>query len=459
MSDIGLAGIPTSALKRDPTTGEVNPAHVDGSQSIEFGRQFVKNKSTSNATQTLKERLADSQTMRSEGEKLAYPMETGNPAYQARVSFRMFSLQPKSDSAAKKSHLAETPVDNTKKNANSTAGLDETWQSGVGPTTTGSGANQLQFSADENYALKGAGVKRDDNKITSIIGNAVKGTAGSIYEKGKQKFDELVEVKTIKKNLSTFMGGFKFLPVKHAPVVDMYFPLSFTYVDTAQYENASLGITGTVGAAAAEAGAGVLGSVLASMKEGATSTFDAFMGNKQMSEGVARVAAARAIDVSGALFNQGFRNALTLQNRTVVNPNIRALFRGVALREFTFQFKMIAESAQEAASIQKIVKHFRTEMYPDVYNLPIGSTGVAADLGFKFPNVFQITFNYKNSENLKLPRLQLCYLRNVSHTVNPTGGGFRRDGQPNEIDLTLSFVEYKTLNRQDVENNGKEGGF
>ena len=138
MSDIGLAGIPTSALKRDPTTGEVNPAHVDGSQSIEFGRQFVKNKSTSNATQTLKERLADSQTMRSEGEKLAYPMETGNPAYQARVSFRMFSLQPKDPAAAKKSHLAETPVDNTKKTANTNAGLDETWQTPVGPTTVGS---------------------------------------------------------------------------------------------------------------------------------------------------------------------------------------------------------------------------------------------------------------------------------------------------------------------------------
>ena len=46
--------------------------------------------------------------------------------------------------------------------------------------------------------------------------------------------------------------------------------------------------------------------------------------------------------------------------------------------------------------------------------------------------------------------MQLCYLRNVSTTINPTGGTFRRDGQPNEIDLTLSFVEYRTLNKKDI---------
>ncbi len=449
MSDIGLAGIPTSALKRDPTTGEVNPAHIDGSQSIDFGRQFVKNKGSNSLPQSAKERQADSQALRTEGEKYAYPMETGNPAYQARVSFRMFSLQPKSDAAAKKSHSAETPVDNTKKNANSTAGLDETWQSSVGPTTTGSGTSFIEDTEFIGKIQEASGKKKNPTATDYI--SAI---GGSIGDKGKQIKDEIFKNKLVKNAESVFAGGFKFMPVKNLPVVDMYFPLSFTYVDTAQYENASLGITGTVGAAAAEAGAGVLGSVLTTLNEGATSTFDAFIGNKQLSEGVARTAAARAIDVSGALFNQGFRNALTLQNRTVINPNIRALFRGVALREFTFQFKMIAESAQEAATVEKIIKHFRTEMYPDVYNLPIGSTGVAADLGVKFPNVLQITFNYKNSENRKLPRLQLCYLRNVSHTVNPTGGGFRRDGQPNEIDLTLSFVEYKTLNKQDVEKRG-----
>lgn len=446
MSDIGLTGIPTAALKRDPS-GEVNPSTVDGSQSIDFGRQFVKSVSNSNISQVFNDVLSASQIIRGSGEKLSYPMETGNPAYQARVSFRMFSLQPKQDGASQKSHLSESPADNTKK-ANPAQYFDDTYGAAqsVGPTTTSSGSTDNLFTG----GLDDANVSRTQQGFLDKI----KSGGGKLVDLGKAQLDEIAKMNAVKAATSSISGGFTFQPVKSSPIVDMYFPLSFAYNDVANYENAPLGALGAAATGFAEAGAGVLESTLQSFKQGATSTFDAFLGNKQLSEGAARIAAARAIDVSGAIFSQGIRNALTLQNRTIINPNIRALFRGVALREFTFQFKMIAESAQEAATVQNIIKHFRSEMYPDTYNLPIGSTGTSADLGYKFPNVFQITFNYKNSENKKLPRLQYCYLRNVSHTINPTGGTFKRDGQPNEIDLTLSFIEYKTLNKQDVRDRG-----
>ncbi len=444
MSDIGLTGIPTAALKRD-ASGEINPSIVDGSQSIEFGRQFVKSVTNSNTSQAFNDVLTASQIIRGSGEKLSYPMETGNPAYQARVSFRMFSLQPKQDGSSQKSHLSESPIDNTKK-ANPAQYFDDTYGAAqsVGPTTTSSGIADNLFTG----GLDDANVSRTQQPTT------LSGKTDQLINLGKAKLDEIAKMNAVKAATSSISGGFTFQPVKSSPIVDMYFPLSFAYVDTAQYENASLGALGAAATGFAEAGAGVLESTLQSFKTGATSTFDAFLGNKQLSEGAARIAAARAIDVSGAIFSQGIRNALTLQNRTIINPNIRALFRGVALREFTFQFKMIAESAQEAATVQNIIKHFRSEMYPDTYNLPIGSTGTSADLGYKFPNVFQISFNYKNSQNKKLPKLQYCYLRNVSHTINPTGGTFKRDGQPNEIDLTLSFIEYKTLNKQDVRDRG-----
>lgn len=444
MSDIGLTGIPTAALKRD-ASGEINPSIVDGSQSIEFGRQFVKSVTNSNTSQAFNDVLTASQIIRGSGEKLSYPMETGNPAYQARVSFRMFSLQPKQDGSSQKSHLSESPIDNTKK-ANPAQYFDDTYGAAqsVGPTTTSSGIADNLFTG----GLDDANISRTQQPTT------LSGKTDQLINLGKAKLDEIAKMNAVKAATSSISGGFTFQPVKSSPIVDMYFPLSFAYVDTAQYENASLGALGAAATGFAEAGAGVLESTLQSFKTGATSTFDAFLGNKQLSEGAARIAAARAIDVSGAIFSQGIRNALTLQNRTIINPNIRALFRGVALREFTFQFKMIAESAQEAATVQNIIKHFRSEMYPDTYNLPIGSTGTSADLGYKFPNVFQISFNYKNSQNKKLPKLQYCYLRNVSHTINPTGGTFKRDGQPNEIDLTLSFIEYKTLNKQDVRDRG-----
>ena len=439
MSDIGLAGIPTGRLKRG-ASGEVLPSNLNP-QFSDFAKPLSKNISTSNTSTSRVENKTTDQVLKKESEKLSYPMETGNPAYQARVSFRMFSLQPHQDGVSQKSHLSESPVDNTKKSNNVQAFSDDA-QSSIGPITTSSSNNQIN-----SPGALGGGTQAATPTLTGIASN--------VLEKGKDKtkavLDNLAQNQFLQGVGSVLNGGLKFQKVNGEPIVDMYFPLTFQYNDGAQYEGASLGITGTVGAAAAEAGASVLGSVLSSMTQGATSTFDALVGNSQLSETAARVAAARAIDVSGRIFNSGFRNALTLQNRTIVNPNVRALFRGVVLREFTFQFKMIAESAAEAAVVEKIVKHFRTQLYPDVYNMPIGSTGVTADLGYKFPNVFQITFNYKNSQNKKLPMIQYCYLRNVGYSVNPTGGAFRRDGQPNEIDLTLAFTEYKTLNKQDVE--------
>ena len=129
---------------------------------------------------------------------------------------------------------------------------------------------------------------------------------------------------------------------------------------------------------------------------------------------------------------------------------MRKLFNGVIVREFAFQFKMIPTSPEEGEAIKKIVKFFRKELYPRAFRVPIG--GVAeASLGFNFPNAFKIKFNFKNSENLNVPKLLECYLRNVSHTINPTGGGFKNDGKPNEVDLTLTFVEHRAIEQQDIE--------
>ena len=87
-------------------------------------------------------------------------------------------------------------------------------------------------------------------------------------------------------------------------------------------------------------------------------------------------------------------------------------------------------------------------MYPGTYD--IEALG-GASIGFKFPHLFQIDFTYRGMRNRNIPKIHLCYLRNVSTTINPTGGAMRRDGAPNEVDLTLSFVEHKTLDKKDID--------
>ena len=84
-------------------------------------------------------------------------------------------------------------------------------------------------------------------------------------------------------------------------------------------------------------------------------------------------------------------------------------------------------------------------MYPETIDI-----GGGLPIGYKFPNVFKIEFNFKGGE-LKVPKILFSHLRDMTTTINGTAGVFHFDGQPTEVDLTLIFQEYRALSRQDVE--------
>ena len=461
MPPFNFPAVQSGILKKGPS-GE-NLSFVDDAQGS-LSRNF-KTIASSGTSENTSEELPSSQSLRSVGRTYQFPEKTGDPAYQARVSFKMYALKPNQPGATSKSHIKTVEDNLAPKGTNQFFSNDA--ELSVGPHTINSSIEALEGDDDEalesvERRLDTAGAIASRNNViaggvdgvASAAASNPKSFGGHAFDFAKDKFktykDRLLDNNLAKAALNTISGGLTFQPVTDAPVVDMYFPLTLQFVDTAQYDNAELGFFGASATAAAESGASILGSTLQAMVEGATNVFDIFRNNSKLGEAAARLSAARGINAIGGLGATGVRNALTLQNRVVVNPNVRALFRGVALREFTFQFKMIAESAGEAETIRQIVKHFRKEMYPDSFSAKLAN-GVSADLGFKFPNVFKITFNYRGSKNKKLPELKYCYLRNVSHAINPTGGTFRRDGQANEIDLTLSFVEYKTLTRTDID--------
>ena len=95
-------------------------------------------------------------------------------------------------------------------------------------------------------------------------------------------------------------------------------------------------------------------------------------------------------------------------------------------------------------------------MYPE--EIPSASN---FPLGYKYPDLFKIRLlSGKSSgdrfENIGTP-IKMSYLRAVATTYNPTSSALNEDGSPTEIDLTLSFLEYKTLSRYDVDNEDKVG--
>ena len=223
-----------------------------------------------------------------------------------------------------------------------------------------------------------------------------------------------------------------------SPIVDMYLPISVVFNDTMQYDTPNLGLIGGSTLEGMSGGAGVFASAFQGLMEGIGDVFNYASGN--LAGEAARLGSLRAARL---VPSSGFQAAVSLGLQRTLNPNTRALFKGVNLREFTFTFKMIANSQREAIAIEKIVEHFRANAYPDT----IGPDGFP--IAFKFPHAFSIQFTHRGQE-AKIPKLERCFLRAVQTAYNSTGAAFHADGRPNEIDMTLNFIEMRTLNKKDI---------
>lgn len=384
------------------------------------------------------------------GETLSYPLDIeGNPAYAATVSFQIQEFRSASPGKSQKSHLKQQE-DNLKQKLkeeddarNAAAGLGMV-------DDFGSMNPGFQMSDDANSQFLGA-----TNQATTFVSDTA--AAPDRFAGGDDaaalnfmaKKDSKAETSQLKKVDNT-ISAMDFFPKNGAPNVKMFFPLSQTFVDGVQYQSVGIGATGAAAEQAIGTGRSGINAAAQAIGDDIKAAANALLSKDfdigPMGTELARFTATRATN----RFRSSALPAVSNITRMTVNPNVRTLFNGVNVREFTFQFKMIATSPQEARNIQDIIKLFRTELYPRAFDVPIGSLNVEAKLGFNFPNAFKIRFNFKGVENANLPKLKVCYLRNMSHTVNPTGGAFKVDGKPNEVDLTLSFVENQTLDQDDI---------
>lgn len=232
----------------------------------------------------------------------------------------------------------------------------------------------------------------------------------------------------------------KATPANGVPIMELYFPQSLTFNDDVNYNQVDLGPSGLTGLAAINNGKSLLNAVGKGISEGVESIFNLARGT--LSSEAAQVAGARAAQF---IPREGVRAAITTAIQTGVNPGTRLLFDKPNIRQFSFTFKLIATSAQEASQIEAIIKTFRMEMYPETINI-----GAGIPAGYKFPNLFKIEFNMRGA-NMKVPALQYCYLRSAQASYNATSMTFHDDGHPTEVDLTLVFQEYRALSKQDIQ--------
>lgn len=216
----------------------------------------------------------------------------------------------------------------------------------------------------------------------------------------------------------------------------IYLPQSIQIQDGVAIENVDLGVFGASLESGIKAGTSPIEAAISAAGDTFSSMSDFFKGN--LSQDAARAAASRLAGVAGDTKAAAVRSAL----QTTPAPNTRAIFKSVNIREFSFTFNMLPKNRDEAREIENIIKFFRTELYPETIN--IGSIPVA----YKFPNKFAISIQYGGKE--VATKILNSYLRNFQSNYNPNAMSFYEGGYFQETQITMSFVEARTLDKKDI---------
>ena len=303
-------------------------------------------------------------------------------------------------------------------------------------------AREVQ-SFDVNFLFDIAGIATtnevsiDDTRAdgTTVEINQAKANAAAVEAANKGAPDSQPMINATGQK---FKGGSK-------GKVSLYLPQAVQINDAAVYSNVDLGIMGAGGAAAMAQGANLIPALIDGAGQSAASIIDAITGRAPNSPDLARLAVNRAAKF---LPGEGNRGAVASATRVSVNPNTRALFKSVPLREFTFTFKMIPTSKEETEQIKGIIKFFRENLYPEV--ITIGDIPA----GFKFPHVFEISLKYAKNKDHLATKILPSYIRTFAATYNASGMGFLEGGDFSEVDITMSFVESGTLHKKLVQSEG-----
>lgn len=344
-------------------------------------------------------------------------------SYGARVSFQAVEIIPEVELGAD-FNIQDTFAELARSATNLSRQSEVTEQQQRRVANSASGAGDEGFGYIDNSGL-------DDFGISSDLANAEDYAGSNSFSVNPMKIN--------------ILDGER---------CNIYMPVAMVFQDMIGYDNTELGASGATTLGLMQQGSSLTGAVGAGISAGFSGISDLF--GKLPTGELARLAAARAANVlPGGDLSSGLKNAIGVAARVIVNPNTRAMFRNVALREFTFQFKFIAKSQDEAEMVEKMIRFFRFHAYPEHIN--VGGIPV----GYVFPNLFKIKMQYQTQGGGYVQignRIKMSYLRSVSTTYNPSSMTFHPDGRPNEIDMTLSFVEHRTLHRGDILSNGSTTG-
>lgn len=287
----------------------------------------------------------------------------------------------------------------------------------------------------------------------------------AIAGRGASAISAANEVEAIQNILAT---GEQYKPVKgkvnnklNKGEAVLFLPQSIQISDNIQYGSVELGAIGATTMQGVAAGSGALGLATEAFKNTMSDIAAAAFGD------IGDAGAAAAVQRTARRFGAPqIAGAVATSTGVTINPNNRNILNGVALRTFRFQFKLIPTSAKESEVINKMIKWFRLSMYPDIGAVLDETQGTSLTL--KYPSKFNITMEYgKFSEaggiefgdtTQVATGLLPCFLQSFDAVYNPNAMAFHTDGNPQEVDISLNFIEERALNRNDVEKDRSDLG-
>jgi len=236
--------------------------------------------------------------------------------------------------------------------------------------------------------------------------------------------------------------------------VSLYLPRAIAIQDGVEYDTGfQLGTIGGVAEQALSSGASVMGAITGSAVGSALAEIDAFRSGSNMSSGVADILAQKRIAKMGAT-GEAVAGGMQAASKVTTNPNTRAMFKDVRLRNFSFAFSLIPTSFKEAEEIENIIKLFRTELYPTT--LAAGQIRV----GYKFPNRFKIDIvstdpgDMNDSQKPVKLKFLPVYMTAFNATYNANSPLMMPGVKFNQADITMSFTETRALTKSDIRDGG-----
>jgi len=124
-----------------------------------------------------------------------------------------------------------------------------------------------------------------------------------------------------------------------------------------------------------------------------------------------------------------------------LNPNEYMQYKNTALRSFSFQWKMLPDSAKESNDCVEIIKIFRGAAHANR----------KSSMTLTVPDYIHMSFHGVGGM-IDLPAMVIS---NVSVTYNPNAASFfKQNNHPVEIDLSITLSEIVPIYRDDVELGG-----